>query len=654
MRRPAQFVLALLSAFTISAEMPKLIPRDVLFRTPARGEPSLSPDGKRLAFLAPDDNGVANIWVMPMEGGTATQLTREPRPVQEHAWSGDGKYVLYETDDGDENAHVLSVDLANGNIRDLTPFRGVRTQRLVVNPKHPRDILVDLNLRDRKVFDVHRVNLETGAITLEATNPGDVNSWITDNDFVTRAATAYDANGNTIVRVRDDARAPWRDLVVMPFERAPFMGQIASGSVIAGFAPDGKSLYVASALHSDTARIERVDAKSGEMLEVVAEHPKADSGDQTPEVMLDPNTGAIQAVKFDYLREEWRFVDPRVKEDMELLAARTGRFIEVTSRSADDERWIVAAETDVAPNRYYTYDRATKKLSLLFDEGEHLAGYTLAEIKPVIIKARDGMELVSYLTIPPGTSGKNLPTIIFPHGGPWDRDWIGWYPELQFLVNRGFAVVQVNHRGSTGLGIGYYNAGNGQVGTGMVDDYVDAARWAVAQGIADPKKLVLYGGSMGGYDTLRLLTREPDLFAAGVAIVPIAELRNALDAFPPYWVAARSRWERRIGGNIMKDDARNRSLSPLYDVEKIKRPLFVAAGGHDVRARAEQIEQFVKSMRDAKRDVTYVLYPDEGHGFARPDNNMDMYGRIEEFLAKHVGTRAEPWKKIEGSSAEVR
>ena len=648
-----KLAVLLLTALSLSAELPKLIPREVLFGTPPRGLPMLSPDGRQLAYVAPDEKDIANVWVMPAEGGQPKLLTHESRPIWRFDWSGDAKRVLFQQDDGDENTHVFSVDLPSGNIRDLTPFRNVRTQRVVVNPKFPNEILVDLNLRDRSLFDVHRVNLDTGAVTLEATNPGDVNSWVTDKDFVTRAATAYDvATGNTIVRVRDSASTPWRDIVVMPFHRAPFMGQIANGSVVAGFAPDGRSLYIASALHSDTARIERVDAKSGATLEVVAEHPKSDSGEQSPLVLTDPTTGAMQAVKFDYLTFEWSFIDARVKEDLQSIAKQTGRFPNVIDRSADDTRWIISAE-NWEPNHYYMYDRKTKKLTFLWDEGEDLKGYQLAETQPVIIKARDGMELVSYLTIPPGASGKNMPTIIFPHGGPWERDWLGWNPELQFLVNRGFAVLQVNHRGSTGLGIRYFNAGDGQVGTGMVDDYVDATRWAIAQGIADPKKILLYAGSMGGYATLRLLAREPDLYVAGVVLMPITELRNALDAFPPYWIAARDRWVRRIGGDIMHDDARNRSLSPLYDVAKIRKPLFIAAGGHDVRARAEHIERFVKTLREAKGEVTYVLYPDEGHGFSDVPNMVDAFGRIEEFLAKYAGTPALPWKKLEDSSAEL-
>jgi dipeptidyl aminopeptidase/acylaminoacyl peptidase len=657
MRRPVLLsLLSLVTAVMLHAELPRLIPRDVFFAPPPKAWPKLSPDGKRLAYLAPDDKGVSNVWVQPAEGGTASLLTHETRPIYDYEWSGDGSRVLFGADDGDENSHIFSADLTSGIVRDLTPFRGIRSQHYFVDTKHPNDILVELNLRDRHVFDVHRVNLETGAVTAEARNPGDVNAWVVDRSFNVRAATAFDANGRTIVRVRDNASAPWRDLVVMPFERTPFMGQIAGGSVIGGFAPDGKSLYVASALHSDTARIERIDAQSGATLEVMAEHPKADAGDQAPNVSLDPRTGALQGVRFLYMVPEWRYLDARFKDDMISIEQQTGRWPNIISRSADDARWVIAGE-GFGPNIYYTYDRATKHLTMLFDEAEPLKGYTLADVKPLLVPARDGRQLVSYLTTPHGATGP-LPFIVLVHGGPWYRDTPFDF-ESQFFANRGYAVLRINFRGSTALGIDYYNAGNGQLGKGMVDDVFDGIQWAVAQGIADPKRLIAYGASMGGNAILTAMARQPELFLCGVAIVPVTDVKTAFEAFPPYWVAARSRWLRRIG-DFVHDDALNRAVSPLYHAAEIQRPLFVAAGGHDVRARAEHVEQFVKTMRgtnegrDTKHDVAYVLYPDEGHSFGRPENLNDMYGRVEEFLARYAGGRAEPWKKVEGSTVEVR
>lgn len=653
--RALAVAVSLVPAVPIQAELPPLIPREVFLQAVQQGLPKLSPDGKRVAYLAPDERGVTNVWVRPAGGGEGALLTRERRPIWEYRWSGDGSRILFTQDnEGDENTHLFAAELATGNVRDLTPFRDVRAQGFFVDAQHPAEVLVEMNLRDRKVFDVHRVSLESGATTLEAKNPGDISSWTIDDDFVVRAATAFiPATGHTVVRVRDGAAAPWRDLVSMPFERTPFMGQIAGGSVIAGFAPDGRSLYIASALRSDTARIERIDAKTAALLEVVAEHPKSDSGDMKPNVLFDPRSGAVQAVQFDYLTPEWRFLDPKMKDDVERIAKETGRFVDIIDRSADDARWIVVALSSSAPDAWYAYDRAAKKLTLLFDDGAALRGYTMAEVRPLLIRSRDGRDLVSYLTIPPGTSGKNLPLVLEIHGGPWERDYAFFNPNAQFLANRGYAVLQVNHRGSTGFGLSYYNAGNGQVGQGMVDDLLDGVRWAVREGIADPKRLVVSGGSMGGYHALHALAREPGTFACAVNIFGITELRTAIEAFPPYWVAARERWKRRIGP-VLTDDELNRRLSPLYHVDRIRTPMFAAAAANDVRARAEHIDRFVAALRAAKRDVTYVVYPGEGHGMASRENTLDLYGRIEEFLSRCAGGRAEPFVKVPGATGEVR
>ena len=650
-----RFVLALLFTAPILAELPPLIPREVLYQSRQNRAPRLSPDGTRVAYLAPDEQGVSNVWVRPASGGESTLLTRERRPVWEFTWSGDGARILFTQDTaGEENTHLFAAELATGNVRDLTPFRDVRAQGFFVDVEHPHEVLVEMNLRDRKLFDVHRVQLESGATTLEAKNPGDVNAWAVDANFVVRGASAFvEQTGATVVRVRDDAKSPWRELVTMPFERAPFMGQVAGGSVIAGFAPDGKSLYIASSLRSDTARIERIDAKSGALIEVVAEHPNADAGDMRPDVRIHPRSKILQAVRFDYLTPEWRFLDAKMKEDVERIAKETGRTIDVVDRSADDTHWIVTAGGSSTPDAHYTYDRAAKKLTLLFDEGEGLRGYRLAEVRPVVIRSREGRRMVSYLTIPPGTSGKNLPLILAVHGGPWSRDSSFFQPQVQFLANRGYAVLQVNHRGSTGFGLAYYNAGNGEVGQGMVDDLLDAVRWAVKEGVADPKRIVAYGGSMGAYHILHAVAREPETFACAVGVAAITELRTTIDAFPPYWVAARERWRRRIGP-VMTDDALNRRLSPLYHVDRVRTPMFAAAGANDVRARLAHIDRYVAALRAAKRDVTYIVYPDEGHDFARRENNLDLIARIEEFLSRCAGGRAEAFRKIPGTTAEVR
>jgi dipeptidyl aminopeptidase/acylaminoacyl peptidase len=652
--------LALCSA---QAGLPPLIPREILFGNPARTDPKVSPDGSQLSWLAPDKSNTLNVWTSALDGANARCVTNETGdPIEWYTWAGDGRHVLYLHDNaGDEIPHLFSADLTNGNVRDLTPFRGVRAQNVLTDSRHPESLLVALNLRDRNAFDMYRVDVETGAITLEATNPGDVLTWRTDENFLIRAATAFDGkSGRTIIRVREAADKPWRDLVVMPFERALFAGQVVNGSLVVSFDPDGKSLLIASALHLDKGRLVRVDLQDGHELEVIAEDPRCDVEfidvgrlGMEPYVISHPVTGALQAVGFNYTNKQWFFVDTKLKPDFERISREAPGFVDVVSRDNADRVWIVATRRSDAPLTFYKYDRETKKLSQLFTENPALAKFALARKKPVTVKARDGLELVSYLTISPGVEPKRLPLVILIHGGPWARDSDDYEPEVQFLANRGYAVLQVNYRGSTGFGINFFNAGNLQVGLGMVEDLFDAVRWAVDQGIADPKRIAAMGGSMGGYGTLRALEMRPDLFACGVDECGPADEATSLRTFPSYWSNIIARWRRREG-DVDHDEKWNRKISPLYHVDAIRAPLLIGQGKNDPRVTLANADAMVAALRKAKREVTYVVYPDEGHGFGRPENQFDFYGRVEEFLAKYLGGRAEPWKKIAGATAQLK
>jgi dipeptidyl aminopeptidase/acylaminoacyl peptidase len=663
MSGPAKILFSALTiALSLSAraELPALIPREILFGNPARSDPQVSPDGTQIAWLAPDKNEVLNVWASAIGGDNPHLITNEAhRPIGWYAWGGDGKHVLYLQDiGGDENQHLFSADLTNGNVRDLTPFRGVRAQNVMTDFQHPRFALVGLNLRDRRVFDMYRIDLETGAVTLEAQNPGDVITWTADNDFVIRGATAFEGKTcASIVRIRDAADKPWRDLVVMPFERALFAGEVYIGSLIAGFDPDGKSLIIHSALHSDKGRLVRVDLRTGEEVGVVAQDPQSDVAEYddylAPHILTNPSTGAIEAVLFDYTTPHWVFLDPKLEADFAEIGREVSGFIEVICRDQVDRKWIIAARRSDRPASYYTFDRETKKVAFLYDEHPAMKSYRLAAKKPVIIKARDGLELVCYLTTPPGVAAKDLPLIVRIHGGPWDRDNDSYDAEVQFLANRGYAVLEVNYRGSTGFGLKYFNAGNGEYGLGMVEDLFDATQWAIGQGIADRKRIGAMGASGGGFATLRAVEMRPDLFTCGVDIVGPSNLAENFRAFPSYWSIVMPRWRRR-GGDYDHDEALNRKVSPIFHIDQIRAPLLIAQGQNDARVAIATVDAMVAALRKAKREVDYVVYPDEGHGFYRPENQFDFYGRAEEFLAKHLSGRAEPWKKIDGSTAEVR
>jgi len=657
------FCALFLTFCSAQAALPPLIPREILFGNPARTDPKVSPDGSQLSWLAPDKSNTLNVWTSALDGTHAHCVTNETGdPIEWYTWDGDGKHVLYLHDNaGDEIPHLFSTDLMTGNVRDLTPFRGVRAQNVLTDSRHPAAVLVAMNLRDRTKFDMYRVDLETGAITIEAQNPGDVLTWRADNNFVLRAATAFDGTtGRTIIRVRDAGDKPWRDLVVMPFERALFAGQVVNGSLIVGFDPDGKSLLIVSALHSDKGRLVRVDLQDGHERGVIAEDPHCDVAfvdvgrlGMEPGVILHPVTGAVQAVQFNYVTPQWSFVDPKLKTDFENINREAPGFFDLVSRDNADRVWIVASRRSDAPVTYYKFDRGTKKLSRLFTENPALAKFAVAAKKPGIIKTRDGLEIVSYLTIAPGVDPRKVPLVLLIHGGPWDRDSDVYDPEVQFLANRGYAVLQANYRGSTGFGIKFFNAGNLQVGLGMVEDVLDAVRWAVDQGIADPKRVAAMGGSMGGFATLRALEMRPDLFACGVDEFGPADEAVSFRSSPSYWSNILARWRRRAG-DADHDENWNRKISPLFHVDAIRAPLLIVQGKNDPRVTMANADAMVAALRKAKRDVTYVVYPDEGHGFARPENQFDFYGRGEEFLAKHLGGRAEPWKKIPGATGELR
>jgi dipeptidyl aminopeptidase/acylaminoacyl peptidase len=653
------FLFLCLFASNIHAELPPLIPRTVLFGNPERTHPEISPDGKQIAWLAGDKSGVLNVWVSAIDGKNARTVTSEShRPIPWYQWSRDGKHILYLQDnDGNEINHLFSVDLESKKARDLTPFRGVRAQNVLTDPQHPKFVLVALNKRDPHAFDMYRIDLETGATTLEATNPGDVLTWTTDKDFVIRAATVFDGKtGNTIIRVRDAADQPWRDLVVMPFERALFPGQVVDGSLIAGFDPDGRSLIIHSALNSDKGRLVRINLSDGNETAILAQDEQcdvADENDAKPKMIVDPKTHAIQAVEFDYTAPHWVFLDPKLQADFEHIGKEVPGFLDLVSRDSADQKWIVAARRSDEPPSYYLFEREAKKVAPLFSEQSALKRSTLSPKKAIVIKARDGMRLVSYLTVPSGIEAKNLPLVLDVHGGPWFRDLDNYDQEVQLLANRGYAVLQVNYRGSTGFGINFLNASTHQWGLGTQEDLYDAVQWSIDQKIADSKRIASLGWSGGGFATLRALEMRPDLFACGVEGVGPGDIATLFRSFPSYWSNITARWRRRAG-DADHDEEWNRKISPLYHVDKIRAPLLIGQGKNDPRVTIANTDAMVAALRKAKREVAYIVYPDEGHGFQRFQNNLDFYGRVEEFLAKHLGGRAEPWKKIGGATAKVR
>ncbi len=621
-----------------------LIPRALLFGNPERNQPTLSPNGASLAFLAPDDKNVMQVYLQPLGAKDATVVTADKkRGIRFYQWGEDSKSILYGQDtDGDENFHLFQVDLSSKNVRDLTPWQGVRAELLATSSRQPNVLLVTINVRDRKAMDVARLSLDTGALVLDTENPGDVNSWGVDAQLQVRVAMATTKEGGTELRVRDTAKSPWKPLITVGLEE---------NLAFIDFTEDGKAIILQSSINADTTRLLEKSLKSGAE-RLLAASDKSDVLD----VLGYRTRHGVRAAAFDVDgRTQWTATEPSMKSELEALKAAFSGDFTVVSMDAADSKWLVSEVRDLGPTRFFTWDRKSKKAELLFSKQPKLEGLPLATMKPVLITARDGLVLPSYLTLPVGKAPKSLPLVLLVHGGPWGRDSWGQNPMAQWLANRGYAVLQVNFRASEGFGKRFLNAGNRQWGLAMHDDLLDAVGWAVKEGVADPKKIAIMGASYGGYATLAGLAFTPDTFACGVDIVGPSNLFTLLSTIPPYWASFRKQMVLRMGD---PDNAADKELltraSPLFAAAKIKVPLLIGQGANDPRVKPAESEQIVSAMEKNGLPVTYVLYPDEGHGFVRPDNRLDFSARAEGFLATCLGGRSEPLVKLPGSTAQVK
>jgi dipeptidyl aminopeptidase/acylaminoacyl peptidase len=621
-----------------SAELPTLIPRVVLFGNPEMTTARISPDGTMLTYLAPKD-GVLNIWVRSVDKADDRVVTDDKlRGIRTYFWQFDNKHVIYPQDqNGDENWHVYQTDIGTKKTRDLTPFEGIQARIIAVDPNYPNQVLVSLNKRDPALFDVYRIDLISGNAALDTENPGDVADWAADNSMIVRAAQVYLPDGGTEIRVRDDAKSPWRS-----FQK---WGADESFGGIAGFTPDNKNIWLISSVDANAACLIQADLTTGKNT-VLAEDKQYDVNT----ILTQPVKHTLEAVEFIRERSEWSILDTTLIADFDILRKVRDADLYVVSRDLQDKTWIVAYDEDDGPLYYYTYDRIAKEPTFLFTNQPALEKYKLAEMQPISFKASDGMTIYGYLTLPVGVEAKNLPMVLDVHGGPWARDTWGFINEIQWLANRGYAVLQVNFRGSTGYGKDYLNAGDREWVGKMRTDLVNAKNWAVNQGYADPEKVAIYGGSYGGYATLVALTFTPDEFAAGVDIVGPSNLNTLLASIPPYWAPMIAMFTKRMGN----DEEFLTSCSPLFKADQIKKPLLIAQGANDPRVKQAESDQIVQAMRDANIPVQYVVYTDEGHGFARPENNMHFYAVAEQFLAEYLGGRSEPMGEIKGHSGVIK
>jgi dipeptidyl aminopeptidase/acylaminoacyl peptidase len=614
--------------------MVELIPRKVLFGNPERVSPRLSPDGTRLAWIAPRD-GVLNVWLAPVspeagvDWGQAVVVTDDTdRGIRTFAWAHDNKHLLYLQDiGGDENWRLYDVDLTTMQRRDLTPFEGVQTQIVAMERDFPTQVLVGLNKDNPQLHDVYRLDLDSGELTKEVDNPGFL-AWIADSQLVVRGAFAPQPDGGIVALVRDSEAEEWRPILSIPAEDALTTDPVA-------FSADGLSLLMVTSVGAETARLVRIDLADGAQ-EVLAADAEADvSG-----VRIDQETREPQIVVVLKDRSEYLVLDPAVAEDLAAVRALHPGDPNFVSADDADTTWLIAFTNDTGPVPYFAYDRSTRMGSFLFEHQPALSEYTLAPMEPFAFTARDGLTVHGYVTFPPEGARTGLPTVLNVHGGPWARDAWGYDPEAQWLANRGYLCLQVNFRGSTGYGKGFVNAGDREWGAKMQDDLTDAVGHAVAAGWSDQERVAIYGGSYGGYAALAGATFTPEVYCCAVDIVGPSNLKTLIETVPPYWAPMIAQFHRRVG-DPEKDVEFLWSRSPLSRADKISIPLLIAQGANDPRVKQAESEQIVAAMTEAGIEHEYLLFPDEGHGFAKPENRMIFYAAAEKFLARYLGGRTE-------------
>lgn len=632
-----------------SAQHPTLIPLALLFGNPERTDPQISPDGKSLSYLAPDDRSVLQIWVRSVSGRDDRQLTDERRRgIRHYTWAYDNRHLIFAREtDGDEDWQIHVVEIASKSVRNLTPYKGVRSLLVGMSPHSAEDLLIAMNLRNRRFYDVYRINLNNGDTRMVNRNGGAQSWWSADDQLNVRVAAAF---AGTLVRERQGR--PWR--VARKWHPAEHSRYI-------GLSADGRTFFMTGAHEGKSSALLAVNLDTGDETAVVTD-PKYDIED----AFVHPLTRELQAAAIYRDKLEWQVLDQSIAADFAAIAKLPGGEFSVLHppyespiifsrslgrRDLSDRFWVVSCESDGGPIRHYLYDRNSQSATFLFSEQPGLETYTLAKMRPISYQARDGLEIHGYLTLPEGAPANPLPTVLYVHGGPHQRDRWGYYNTVQWLANRGYAVLQVNFRGSTGYGREFVQAGYKEWGGRMHDDLIDGVDWLIKEGIADSRRVAIAGGSYGGYSALAGLTLTPDRFVAAVSSVGISHLIAHHDNYPPYW--PKRRFQTRVGDPV-KEEAMLNARSPLSHVERIKAPLLIVHGAHDVRVTASQSEQMVAAMRAAGKAVEYVLYQDEGHRQWRPENKFHFYAKAEEFLARHLGGSFETMNEVSGHSAMAK
>ncbi|HTP99205.1 MAG TPA: S9 family peptidase [Casimicrobiaceae bacterium] len=598
------------------------IPLRDFFRNPEQTGFRISPDGRYLSWLAPYERRL-NVFVRPVAGGESLRVTSETaRDIGAYFWKGE-RIVYVKDAGGNENFHVVTVDRGGGDALDLTPGARVKADVVDILEDDDDHLILSHNRRDDSVFDVFRVNVHTGVETLIAENPGNIVSWGTDHDGKLRVAGATDGVETSLL-FRDSEAQPFRTILTTSFKESvsPLF-----------FTFDNKRLYVSSNRGRDKSAIFEFDPATAQEGALLVDSPEVD----VDALFHSRKRKVLTAAAWTTWKVQRRFFDAQTEAMFRDVEGKLpGYEISFTSADREEDKFIVAATSDRTAGKRYLYDRNARTLTLLADVAPWLPEDALAAMKPVEYTARDGLAIHGYLTLPNGVAPRALPVVVNVHGGPWHRDVWGYNPEVQFLANRGYAVLQVNFRGSTGYGRKFWEASFREWGRKMQDDVTDGVQWLVAQGIADPACIAIYGGSYGGYATLAGLAFTPDLYAAGIDYVGVSNLLTFMKSIPPYWKPMLAMLQEMVG-DMEEDEAMLRAASPVFSADKIKAPLLIAQGANDPRVVKSESDQMVEAMRRRGVEVEYLVKDNEGHGFRNEENRFEFYEAMERFLDKHIG-----------------
>ncbi|MEM9022619.1 MAG: S9 family peptidase, partial [Bacteroidota bacterium] len=611
---------------------PPKISLEDFFKNPDKTSYQISPDGSHYSFMAPYADRL-NVYIQKVGEDSATRITNQTdRDIAGYFWANDSRILYLRDDGGNEDFYLMAVNIDGSNEAALTKEEGVRTQ-IIDDLEDIEDyVIVGLNKRDARIYDPYRLNINTGEMEMVAENPGNISSWMTDHEGKIRIAITTDGV-NTTLLYRDTEGDEFKPVITTSFKESfnPYFFDFDNGSTV----------YGSSNLNRDKSAIVKFDLNTGEELEVLFE----DADNDVTGLSYSDGRKVLTTATWTAAKRKRHFFDETVKGWYSRLESEfPGVEVAITSLNKAEDKMMVRTYSDKTRGAYYFYDTQTDQITHLVDVSPWLDENNMADMKPITYTSRDGLTIHGYLTLPKGVEAKNLPVVVNPHGGPWARDYWGFNPEIQFLANRGYAVLQMNFRGSTSYGREFWEASFKQWGQTMQDDVSDGAKWLIEQGIADPERIAIYGGSYGGYATLAGLTFTPDLYACGVDYVGVSNLFTFMETIPPYWEQYLEMLYEMVG-HPENDSAMLAAYSPNLHADQIKAPLFIAQGANDPRVKKSESDQMVEAMKARGVDVEYLVKDNEGHGFRNQENRFEFYESMHQFLNKHIGTP----EKVEAS-----